>query len=85
MNKGIYSRGYLPHWNFEGAVQAITFRLADSVPMPVVKQWKRELSELDDEIERKKQLHRRVAKYEDAGHGDPAPIMRTLFDESFAG
>jgi hypothetical protein len=32
MNKGIHTRGYLPYWDFEKAIQAVTFHLADSVP-----------------------------------------------------
>ncbi len=37
MNKGIHTRGYLPHWGFNNSTQAITFRLADSVPAQVIK------------------------------------------------
>ncbi len=34
--KGWYSRGYLPHFDAAGTVQAVTFRLADSLPRHVV-------------------------------------------------
>lgn len=34
--KGWYSRHYLPHFDQPGLVQAITFRLADSVPRVLV-------------------------------------------------
>lgn len=37
MNKGIHTRGYLPHWDFAKSTQAVTFRLADSVPADVIK------------------------------------------------
>jgi REP element-mobilizing transposase RayT len=69
MNKGIHSRGYLPHWDFAKSVQAITFRLADSVPKNVILKWKQELASTGDDAFIQKELHRRIAKYEDAGHG----------------
>lgn len=75
MHKGIHNRGYLPHWDFENSVQAITFRLADSLPLDVVKRWKRELNhqlESPDSVESSKaqaELRRRIAEYEDAGYG----------------
>jgi hypothetical protein len=88
MNRGIHSRGYLPHWDFAKSVQAITFRLADSVPKNVITAWKRELADLPDEPTRQQELHRRIAHYEDAGHGeailsDPASanILQKQFTE----
>ena len=69
MNKGIHSRGYLPHWDFWKSAQAITFRLADSVPGPVIQAWQTELASIPDDRVRQEQLHRRIARYEDAGHG----------------
>lgn len=74
MNKGIYNRGYLPHWDFKRSVQAITFRLADSVPSGVIEEWKRELASYPDDKTRHKELHLRISRYEDAGHG--ASILR---------
>ncbi len=74
-HKGIHSRGYLPHWDFENSVQAITFRLADSLPNQVVFEWKKELGELltsaNIEVTQKAkaELSRRIAKYEDSGDG----------------
>lgn len=70
MGKGIYNRGYLPHWDFKGAVLAVTFRLADSVPSSLVAEWRAELASISDETLREKELHRRIARYEDAGHGE---------------
>jgi REP element-mobilizing transposase RayT len=70
MNRGVHSRGYLPHWDFADSVQAITFRLADSVPAQVIRLWKRDLESVADDKLREKQLHQRIARYEDAGHGD---------------
>lgn len=37
--QGEHSRGYLPHLKAQGAVYAITFRLADSLPASVLAQW----------------------------------------------
>jgi REP element-mobilizing transposase RayT len=70
MNKGIHTRGYLPHWDFEKSTQAVTFRLADSVPAEVIKGWMTELRLIPDSITREKELHRLIATYEDAGHGE---------------
>ncbi|MEO0017656.1 MAG: hypothetical protein RLZZ522_939 [Verrucomicrobiota bacterium] len=70
MGKGIYKRGYLPHWDFAGSLQAITFRLADSVPNLVISEWRRELAEISDEVARERDLHCRIARYEDAGAGE---------------
>lgn len=69
MGKGIYTRGFLPHWDFEKSTQAITFRLADSVPKSVIAAWKAELANLPEEKSRQRELHRQISKYEDAGHG----------------
>jgi putative transposase len=75
MHKGVHDRGYIPHWDFAGSVQAITFRLGDSLPSDVVAGWRRELKpllkSLDAAVSLKRQaeLHRRIARYEDAGHG----------------
>lgn len=75
MHKGVHDRGYLPHWDFEDSVQAITFRLGDALPKQVVEKWKRELAisseNPDGDVYRKSriELNRRVARYEDAGHG----------------
>ena len=74
-HKGIHHRGYLPHWDFAESVQAVTFRLADSLPSKVIGEWRIELrGSLQSpvtEISRKAEadLHRRIARYEDAGHG----------------
>ena len=60
-HKGWYSRGYLPHLDAPGLVQAVTFRLADALPNRVLEAWK-------DTCEDGEVL-RRVAAYLDAGHG----------------
>ena len=69
MNKGIHTRGYLPHWDFEKSTQAVTFRLADSVPAEALRGWNREIISILDITTREKELHKLIAKYEDGGHG----------------
>jgi putative transposase len=69
MGKGIYTRGFLPHWDFEKSTQAITFRLADSVPVAVIRDWKNQLVVKPEVNVREVELHRLIARYEDMGHG----------------
>ncbi|HEY1120311.1 MAG TPA: transposase [Haloferula sp.] len=75
MHKGTHDRGYLPHWDFEDSVQAITFRLGDALPKSVIKEWKSALADSFECPERdlspraQAELHRLIARYEDAGHG----------------
>lgn len=38
----IYSHGFLPHWRQKGCTYFVTFRTADSVPKPVIEQWRYE-------------------------------------------
>lgn len=77
-HKGWHARGYLPHCDVPGLIQGITFRLHDSVPASVIAAWKEELGWIkerepggEDQFEEQRQeLHRRLAIYEDAGHGE---------------
>lgn len=67
-SKGWYSRGYLPHFDAEETFQAITFRLADSLPKQLLDQWQTELASLPNleaELERRK----RIESCLDKGHG----------------
>jgi REP element-mobilizing transposase RayT len=67
-HKGWYSRGYLPHFDRPDLIQAVTFRLHDSLPESVLTKWEDELRILPanaQKIERQK----RLASYLDAGHG----------------
>jgi hypothetical protein len=73
---------YLPHWTRQGATYSVTFRLADSLPRPVVERW---LFEREDISRTARQLGRpltpqedrrlqelfseRVERYLDAGEG----------------
>ena len=63
-----HSRGYLPHYDGEEAIQHVTFHLSDSLPKEVVFRLEEELKvvppEKQDEERRKK-----VEDWIDAGHG----------------
>ncbi len=61
VHKGWYSRGYLPHLDAPGVIQAVTFRLADALPRKVLEAWR---DTCDDD-----QVPHRIARYLDAGHG----------------
>jgi REP element-mobilizing transposase RayT len=73
--KGHHKRGYLPHRDYGDALQAITFREADSLPEHVISAWKQELQQLLDspdeptQAKARQELLGRIARYEDAGHG----------------
>ena len=60
--RGWHARGYLPHYDDGASLQAITYRLSDSLPAAVVA--KLEEQALDDEKRRVEIEH-----YLDAGHG----------------
>jgi len=66
--KGWRSRGYLPH--FEGGIipQAITFRLADSLPAEKLTQWREELAHLPKNRE-DVEYRQRLEEYLDRGTG----------------
>ena len=74
---------HLPQWTRKGAIYAITYRLADSLPQEVLDSLKSEREQLiqaakdakrtltEDELDRLKHLHSgAVEKYLDAGHGE---------------
>ncbi|MBD3299025.1 MAG: transposase [candidate division Zixibacteria bacterium] len=59
---------HLPHWDQPGLYQIITYRLSDSVPDSVIKNWQNELRNAS-RTQRAKELKRRIESYLDAGHG----------------
>ncbi len=66
------SRGYLPHFDRPGLLQAITFRLQDSIPAQILAAWREELSHaatLPETKRRQVELRGQLDHYEDAGHG----------------
>lgn len=72
-HRKVYSRSYLPHTDRPGIAQGITFRLADSLPATLLARWKEEIrfsARLRTDPARRRELQRRVARYEDAGWGE---------------
>ena len=69
--RGWHSRGYLPHAEFNGLTQSITFRLADALPTKVLKKLIEEakLTHADDDSLQATWLRQRLDVWCDAGHG----------------
>jgi len=66
--KGWHSCGYLPHFDGGGISQFVTFRLHDSMPQHLLKNWREQLEkEIVDDIEAA--LRRRIEIYFDKGFG----------------
>jgi len=68
-NVGWHSRGYLPHFDGGEIPQAVTFRLADSLPVERLEQWRSELAHLPSG-EAKENLRKRIQEHLDNGHGE---------------
>ena len=79
-DKAHITQGDLPHWHDERAIYFVTFRLADSLPITAMKEFKaweeqkreefqygKVKSAFDDEIERERQ--NLIEKLSDKGHG----------------
>jgi transcriptional antiterminator Rof (Rho-off) len=67
-----HSRGYLPHFDAAGTIQGVTCRLYDALPLETLERWRVELGfrdTLSAEDPAATELRRRIARYEDAGHG----------------
>lgn len=80
-----HSRGYLPHFDSPGAVQHITYHLADSVSQEALQRLHSEIVFLP-ESERDAERRKRLEAWIDSGHGscvlrDPvaAEIVQTSF------
>lgn len=69
-----YTRGYIPHCDGARLTQFLTWRLADSLPAQLVRDWQSELASLP-ETERKREFHRRIEQHLDLGYG--SQILRT--------
>ncbi|MEO6423479.1 MAG: transposase, partial [Candidatus Nitrotoga sp.] len=73
-----YSLGYLPHCDTPGLLQAITFRLADSLSANVLD---RILQETDNDVEKLKQIESLL----DAGHGAcwlEQPVVANIVEDA---
>ena len=71
LNRGWYSRGYLPHHDEAGLRQCITYHLADSLPSKLLSMMERELKVVAAErmpMERR----RYIEHWLDTGHGSCA-------------
>jgi len=80
-----HSRGYLPHWEAGETPQAITFRLADSLPSVLLTRWSDELRHLPDD-EASMKYRARIEQALDAGHGEGAlriPAVAALVEAAF--
>jgi 1-hydroxy-2-methyl-2-(E)-butenyl 4-diphosphate synthase len=51
---------YLPHWRIPGATYSVTFRIKDSLPASVLKEYEREKSLLLEQLDRGKQLREEI-------------------------
>ncbi len=67
----IRNRGYLPHWESDGGIYFVTFRLADSLPQSVIRELRRtQFVKLKEE----QRLARKLEDFLDQGAG--ACILR---------
>ena len=66
--RGWHSRGYLPHFDGGDVLQFITLRLADSVPLKVIRNWEAQL-QYEDDYYAKEILRERIEAYIDQGYG----------------
>ena len=77
---GWHERGYLPHCDFPGLVQFVTFRLADSMPVSRRGEWEH-LLKIEDDREKRTKLE----EYLDRGVGKchlREPIIAKLAEEA---
>lgn len=63
---------YLPHWRIPGAIYAVTFRIKNSLPASVLKDYERKRSILVEQLTKEKQL---------AGSRDATDSLRKLHAE----
>jgi hypothetical protein len=79
LRSGIHTRGYLPHVKREGAAYFVTFRLADSLPLKTLLDFKRRQAEklrtiadgkpgLREQIDR--EFQRQIERHLDCGTGE---------------
>ena len=63
--RGWYASEHLPHFDSPGRTQFITYRLADSVPASLRREW-----QMDSRKTNSRPIQRRIEAYLDAGHGN---------------
>ena len=64
-----HSRGYLPHFNRKNRLQAISFRLADSLPQSKLKELEPLLKTLPKDLDKEQAKRRKVEVWLDQGSG----------------
>jgi REP element-mobilizing transposase RayT len=64
---GWYDRGYIPHFDGGQVSQFLTFRLFDSLPQSVIRDWREKTSKLGEEG--KAMFRKNVENYLDKGSG----------------
>jgi putative transposase len=74
-----FTENLLPHWQQKGATYFVTFRLADSVPTPLLTQWEEERAiwlrfhpapwDVETELECHKRFTGAIERWLDAGYG----------------
>ncbi len=64
-----HDRGFLPHWDLGGGIQALTYRLADSLPAEALERLKQDLPPDRDGRPDQHALRLRIEAWIDAGHG----------------
>jgi hypothetical protein len=74
-----FTKNRLPHWQQNGAIYFVTFRLADALPKNLLEQWQEERDawlkwhplpwSVDTEQEYHRRFSRRIEEWLDAGHG----------------
>lgn len=74
-----HSRGYIPHWEAGEIAQAITFRLADSLPASLLARWESELETLANDA-RSQERRKRIERALDSGHGSGALSQNAIGD-----
>jgi len=70
--RGWHSRGYLPHFDGGEITQAVTIRLADSLPHSMLERWRMEFQSLaatTSEEQIKTELRKRIENWLDQGYG----------------
>ena len=66
--RGWYNNGKLPHYDAPKTIQFITFRLADSLPLNLLREWKKEVTRLPGD-KQSDALRGRIETYLDRGYG----------------
>jgi len=69
-----YSRGYFPHFDGTGITQHVCFHLFDSLPQPLLSQWREEMRReearvRDNNIDVQREWRRRIHDALDQGYG----------------